>query len=66
MNTTIKKLESDVYDAINMYQNNGRHKLLKAYYEEVYQKYVDGGGKHSLEDFEKSIDSYNIQGVCGY
>lgn len=66
MSNTIKKLETDVYDAINMYQNNGRHKLLKTYYEEAYKKYCNAGGKRSLEYFEKTIDEYNIQGVCGY
>lgn len=62
----VAELRRNLYDAINMYNNNGKHKLLKLYYENVYVKYKEAGGKESLEYFENTIDEYNIQGICGY
>lgn len=62
----ILALKNKVYDAINIYQNNGRHALLKEYYEKIYSEYVEAGGKETIEYFEKTIDAYNIQGICGY
>ena len=62
----VAELRRNLYDAINMYNNNVKHKLLKLYYENVYVKYKEAGGKESLEYFENTIDEYNIQGICGY
>lgn len=62
----VSKLRTELYDAINMYLNNGRHKLLKSYYKEIYIKYKEAGGKQPLEYFENTIDEYNLQERCGY
>lgn len=54
MKKNIAELKTNVYNAINVYQNNGCHKLLKVYYKHIYNEYVEAGGKETLEQFEKN------------
>lgn len=66
MQKSVYQLSCEVYDAINMYLNHGRHELLKENYQKVHKEYQDAGGENPIEFFEKTIDQYNIQGICGY
>lgn len=65
-NADIRQLKINVFDAINMYRNNGRHPALEEHYVSEFQKYKDAGGRSSLQYFEDNIDEYNQLGHCGY